>query len=162
MAIDVTLTRGYATMTSTKNFTDGDSIKLGNRQYILTTTLAQINDIKLLTTEALSIGNIIAAVNGSGTAGTEYYTGTTQPADIYAELASTHVIRFYGAFPGAWVNNCIITEVTDGGTAYTVGTFQTGVGAIATTGGWVERLMTLNQVPSEVQQALKTLTKADD
>lgn len=162
MANDVTLTQGYGTFTSTKNLTDGDSIKVGSRAYIITSTLAQINDVKLGTSEALTLANMILAVNGTGTAGTNYYTGTTQPSDIYAELASTHVIRFYGAFPGAWVNNCIITEVTDGGTAFTVGAFGTGAGALATTGGWVERLLTLNQVNSELQAELKKLTKAAD
>ncbi len=162
MANTVTLTRGYGTMTSTKNLTDGDAIKVGNRQYILTTTLATTNDVKLGTTEALTLANIILAANGNGTAGTNYYTGTTTPADIYAELASTHVIRFYGAFPGAWVNNCIMSEVTDGGTAFTVGTFQTGAGAIATTGGWIESEIANTQVNSEVLADLKNLTQAAD
>lgn len=162
MAVTVALTAATGTFTLTKNLTTNDKIVLGQRTYIVKETPTTINDINLGADQTATIANIVKAVNGSGTEGTNYYTGTLQPPGITAAATSTTLITFTAKLKGALGNNFECREVTDGGTAFTCGAFSGGSGDISGTGGFVESLLALNQINSEVQAELKKLTYSDD
>lgn len=162
MAVTVTLTAATATFTLTKNLTTNDKIVLGSRTYIVKETPTTIGDINLGADQTATIANIVLAVNGNGTEGTNYYTGTLQPGEITAAASSTTLITFTSKLKGLVGNNFECREVTDGGTAFTCGAFAGGSGEIATTGGFIESILALNQVNSEVAMELKKLTYAAD
>lgn len=163
MANDVTLVAAFGSMTSTKNLAEGDAVKIGSEQYFITATVANTaNNVLLGADETATLANIIKVVNGTGTAGTTYHTSSLQPNGIIASLLSTHVIRFTAKLPGAQGNNIYLREVTDGGTAYSTTAFTSGSGDLSGSSGFIQRIIDLNQVNSEVLQELKKLTYADD
>lgn len=162
MAVTVALTAATATFTLTKNLTTNDSIKVGSRTYLVKQTPSTAYDITLGADQTATIANIVAAINTSGTAGTHYYTGTLGPGEITAVASSTTLITFTSKLAGVAGNNFECREITDGGTAFTCGTFSGGSGDISGTGGFIDSILTLNQVNSEVQMELKKLTYAAD
>lgn len=69
----------YATNTITSsgvNVTDGDTIVIGAITYRFKDTMAQAYDVKIGASAAVTLDNLKAAINGTGTAGVEWYTGT--------------------------------------------------------------------------------------
>lgn len=162
MAVTVAMTAATATFTLTKNLTSDDTILLGSRTYKIEETPGQAYDIDLGADQTATIANIVAAVNQTGTVGTTYYTGTLGAPEITAVATSTTVITFTSLLKGAAGNNFICREGVDGGTAFTCGAFAGGSGEIATSGGFIDSILTLNQVNSEVAMELKKLTSAAD
>jgi len=162
MAVTVALTAATATFTLTKNLTTNDSIKVGSRTYLIKETPSTTYDINLGANQTATITNIVAAINQNGTAGTNYYTGTLGPGEITATASSTTLITFTSKLKGLVGNNFECREITDGGTAFTCGTFAGGSGEIASSTGFIASLLSLTEVNAEVQQALKQLTYADD
>lgn len=74
----VPASHGQTILTSNgTNVTDGKIVTLGAFVYRFKTTPAQAFDIQIGDTAAETLDNWKAAVNASGTAGTEYYAGTT-------------------------------------------------------------------------------------
>ncbi len=70
--------------TGTANFSanpaDGDTITVGSQVYRFKNTMAQANDVKRDSiTLATTIGHLLATINGTGAAGTDYYAGTITP-----------------------------------------------------------------------------------
>lgn len=63
---------------------DGDTLTIGTTVYRFKTTMAQAFDVALGAGEAAQKVNIVAAINLSGTPGTEYYAGTTEHPDVSA------------------------------------------------------------------------------
>lgn len=158
MAVTVAITAATGTFTLTKNLTTNDKIVLGQRTYIVKETPSTINDIQLGADQTATIANIVLAVNGTGTEGTNYYTGTLQPPSITAAASSTTLITFTSKLKGAVGNNFECREVTDGGTAFTCGAFSGGSGDLSGSAGFIASILALNQVNSEVQVELKKLT----
>lgn len=88
----------YATATLTSdatNVTDGDTVTIDTIVYRFKDTLAQAYDVKIGASAAVTLDNLKAAINASGTAGTEYYDGTlVHPTVIaYTNTDTTQVIR---------------------------------------------------------------------
>lgn len=162
MAVTVALTAATATFTLTKNLTSDDTIILGSRTYKIEETPGAAYDVTLGTNQTGTIANIVAAVNGSGTAGTHYYTGTLTAGEITATASSTTVITFTSMLKGVQGNGLQCREGVDGGTAFTCLAFSGGSGNIAGTGGYIESMIALNQINSEVLQDLKRLTYTAD
>lgn len=73
------------TLTLSANITDGDTVTIGSRTYTWKDTLASANDVKRHATIASdSLDNLIAAINLTGTPGTDYHTDTTIHPTVYA------------------------------------------------------------------------------
>lgn len=70
---------------------EGDSVVVGitgaNRTYIFRATLTTADDVKLGATVAESVQNLIRAINGTGTPGTEYSVSMVINPNITASLA---------------------------------------------------------------------------
>lgn len=80
-------------LTFTANPSNGHTVTIANVTYAFKTTLAAANDIKIGADLAATLASLAAAVNGTGTAGTDYYAGTKNLADIMeAEASSTALV----------------------------------------------------------------------
>lgn len=67
-----------ATLTSTGiNVTDGDTVTIGSRTYRFKDTMAAVNDVKRGASAAITLDNLKAAINLTGTSGVEWFAGTT-------------------------------------------------------------------------------------
>jgi len=73
------------------NPSDGATITIGGKVYRFKNTLAAINDVKIGATATDTTLSLKRAINLDGTAGVDYYTGTTANA-IYSATVATTVI----------------------------------------------------------------------
>lgn len=106
-------TRATATLTSdATNVSDGDTVVIGSITYRFKNTLAQAYDVKIGASAAATLDNLKAAINASGTDGTEYYAGTYAHPDVIATTNSdtTQVIQAVSA--KASIGNAIATTET--------------------------------------------------
>lgn len=107
LAVPPTL-QATATVTNgnTNNVSDGNTLKVGSKTYRFKTTPVAINDVKIGADADTSFANLVAAINGTGTPGTEYFTGTTANADVTSSAVVTHVITLT-AIPVGFLGNTI-------------------------------------------------------
>ena len=76
----------------TANPTANDTVTIANVTYTFKSTLAAANDVKIGANLAATLTSLAHAINGTGTAGTDYYTGTKGLQDVLtASAASTTV-----------------------------------------------------------------------
>ncbi len=64
--------------------TDGDTVTVNNVTYRLKGTIAQANDVHLVTSSDVTLDNLVKAVNQSGISGTDYFAGTVAPTGVTA------------------------------------------------------------------------------
>lgn len=88
----------YATQTITStgvNVTDGDTCTIGTTVYRFKNTLAAAYDVKIGASAAATLDNLKAAINATGTAGTEYFVGTLVHPTVIAttNADTTQIIR---------------------------------------------------------------------
>lgn len=103
-------TAATGVLTFSANLDDNDTLTIGSRVYRFKNTPAAINDIKIGTTKAASIVNLNATIDGSGTPGTEYYTGTLPHADVVITGIVADVVSFRAARTGAAGNLVTTTD----------------------------------------------------
>jgi len=72
----------------------GDTVTVNDITYTFQTTMAAANDVKRNGTPDTTLANLVAAVNGSGTEGVEYFAGTEQAAGVVAGAVTAHAITF--------------------------------------------------------------------
>jgi hypothetical protein len=65
---------------------DGDSLTFKSHTYRFKNTMLAANDVKIGADAATSYANLVAAFNGTGTPGVEYYAGTTASAHLTASI----------------------------------------------------------------------------
>jgi Tfp pilus assembly protein PilW len=88
---------GYAALFASDVFTFSDvgnaaeEIVIGDVTYTLQTTLAAPYDVKIGGTAAATAASLTHAINGTGTAGTDYFAGTEEHPDVSAEVDSAAV-----------------------------------------------------------------------
>jgi phage tail sheath gpL-like len=152
MARDVTLTKASGVLTATTNFSDADTVFVGGTTYRYKTTPAQANDIDVGSTLTISLTNLAAAINGTGSSGaTTYYAGTATVSCLEAVSTST-TLTVTARFGGAWGNAIQLREGVDGGTAFSISTaMSNGAGDVE---DFISGILSLNQVNAEVQEAL--------
>jgi len=80
---------------------DGDTMTIGTTVYRFKTIMTQANDIQIGTTAVITQASVVATINGTGTAGMEYYTATVTP----------HPLVRMGAFAA---NDSIVTAIATG------------------------------------------------
>jgi len=163
MAIDVTVSVATGVMTSTKNLAADDTLVVGPYTYTLKASPGSAFDVDLGSDEATTLINLARAINGEGVASaTTYFAGTLPAPGVYA-TAAAHTITLVTRFPGAWGNGYRFAEGTDGGSAYSITTAMAGgAGDLSGSAGYFARLISLNQINSEVQSHLKVFTEAAD
>jgi hypothetical protein len=67
-------------LTMGTNPSDAQVVVLETITYRFKTTMAQANDVQIGVDANTSLASLIATLNGTGVAGTDYYTGTVSPA----------------------------------------------------------------------------------
>lgn len=124
------------TITTTGNFTADDEVTIGAITYIFKASPSNAYEVDLGGSAAVSLANLYAAINASGTAGTEYAADTLENAQVDAVglTATTLTVRAKNTstYSGTAGNAIIFTEDTDGGTSWSVSGAGTLTGGLDT------------------------------
>lgn len=89
---------------------DGSTVTVGSITYRFKTVIAQINDVFINTTAANALINLGRAINGTGTPGTDYFTGTVAHPNVVANTPTATILTVSANLPGSWAN--VVTPVT--------------------------------------------------
>lgn len=96
---------GTVTNGNTINVSDGDTITIGSVAYRFKNIMTAINDVQIGANADTSSQSLIYAINGTGTPGADYFTGTVaNPAVITGTLAS-HIFTITTIAKGRAANN---------------------------------------------------------
>ena len=128
----------YASVTLTSDATnpaDGGTIILGSITYRMKSTPAQAYDIKIGADAATTLDNIKAAVNATGTDGTEYYAGTLANPDVIATTNTDTTQLFVARTPIASLGNAIPSTETCTHLSFGSTTLASGVDGSVKMGG---------------------------
>lgn len=107
------------------NVSDGATATLGTATYTFKNTLSAPFHVKIGATAADTLNNFLAAIDLSGTFGTEYATGTTQNAKVYArKVDASHLL--ITAFSGGVAGNTIASTSTGSNHSFTSTTLTGG------------------------------------
>lgn len=128
VAASATITNG-----NTNNVADGNTITIGSKVYQFKDTPAAINDVQIGASADASFSNLVAAINGSGTPGTEYFEGTVADLNVTSSAVASHVITLTAITAGAEGN---LIALAKSGTYITLSAATLGGG----TGGLVENM----------------------
>jgi hypothetical protein len=162
MATDVTLVKAAGVLTATANFSANDTVIIGNKTYKFVAAPSAAYDVDLGADLATSLDNLTAAVNGTGTAGTEYAAGTL-PVDGMIATNTDTTMTLTARFGGTWGNSVEYREGTDGGNVYSISTaMASGSGDISGSSGYIKGIMDNSQINSDVFRDLARLTEASD
>lgn len=101
------------TITSdTTNVSDGDTVTIGAVVYRFKDTMAQAFDVKIGADAATSLDNLKAAINGTGTAGVEYFAGTVAHTLVIATTNTDTTQKIYSRTYGTGNNTLATTETS--------------------------------------------------
>ena len=104
------VTRATGTITSdATNVSDGDTVTIGEITYRFKNTLAQAYDVKIGADAATTLDNLKAAINASGTDGSEYYAGTYAHPDVIATTNTNTTQLIQARTNKAFIGNAIVT-----------------------------------------------------
>lgn len=113
------LTEALATQTLTgtnaANATNGSTVTIGGTTYIFVTTLGSAqNQVAIAATADLTLTNLVDAITGGGTAGTNYSNGTPTNTQVTATGPSSHVVTVTALSVGTFANGITVgtTEPT--------------------------------------------------
>ena len=87
------------------NVSDGETFTIGASTYTFKTTPSAANDLFIGLNQYDSMNNLIAAINGTGTAGTNYYAGTTAVANAGAALSENNTVAIVASTAGTAGNS---------------------------------------------------------
>lgn len=133
--------KATGTLTSdATNVTDNDTVTIGSTVYRFKNTLALAYDVKIGADAATTLDNLKAAVNASGTPGTEYFAGTLIHPTVSA-TTNTNTTQVFEAKTAGTDGNAIAT---------TEASSHLSFGAATLTGG------TLNGMTFDLKLALKS------
>jgi hypothetical protein len=119
-------TKATGTLTSTgTNPADADTVTLDAQAYRFKNTTAQAYDVKIGASAAITLDNLKAAVNATGTPGTEYHAGTNIHPTVSA-TTNTNTTQVFEAKTAGTGGNALAS--TDSGS-------QLSFGAATLTGG---------------------------
>jgi hypothetical protein len=100
--------------TDNTDVTDGKIVVVNDVTYRFKSTMAQANDVKISGVDGdTTLGNLVAAVNLSGTEGVEYFAGTTSPTDVAAGAVGSHATIMTATTKGVIGNSYAKSEDDD-------------------------------------------------
>lgn len=118
--------------------TNASLITINGRAYTAVIELSETSgaaavkdQVYWITSEEVFLDNLKAAINASGTAGTEYSTGTTQNYDVVA-TTNTNTVQTIKARIAGTVGNAITTDESMANYAWDQGTMINGLGVPGT------------------------------
>jgi hypothetical protein len=124
--IDSLFAAGVLTSTNT-NVTDGKIVTIGAIVYRFKNTMAQAYDVKIGANADATLANLVKAINGTGTAGTEYYAGTVAHPLVSAGAVTSHTSTITALNIG-YAGNSIVSTTDETTLSWTAGTLVAGVG----------------------------------
>lgn len=125
--VGTTSAKAQATLTTTGNFSANDTVTVGVQTYKFVASLsspAVAYEVVLGASASASLLNLEKAINGTGTAGTEYSTGTEKNA-LATASATTSTLVVTAKVDGAEGNSVAVAET---GSSATFGTDSTLAG----------------------------------
>jgi hypothetical protein len=144
-------TAATGTITSDNiNVTDGDTVTIGTTVYRFKNTIVAAYDVKIGANADATLLSLIKAINGTGTVGTDYFTGTAaHPLVTAASSVTAHAFAVTAIAKGTAGNAIASTETSShlswgaatltGGTGTAVATFTFTTGSEYTqTRAWYE------------------------
>lgn len=87
--------RSYQVLTSTAAPADTNTVTIGAQTYTFKTALTApetANEVLIGVSEATSLANLVAAINGTGTPGTQYGSNTVARTDVVATTDGVHTL----------------------------------------------------------------------
>jgi hypothetical protein len=99
----------------TTNVSDAETVTIGSTVYRFKDTLAQAFDVKIGASAAATLDNLKAAINASGTPGTEYFTGTTAHPTVNATTNTNTEQTVVADTAGTAGNSLATTETLTNG-----------------------------------------------
>lgn len=112
----------------TTNVADDETVTIGATVYRYKDTLAQAYDVKIGASAAISLDNLKAAINATGTPGVEYFTGTLAHPTVVATTNTDTTQKIVARIPGTAANAAATTE-TSGHLSWADATLGGGTGA---------------------------------
>jgi len=94
------------------NVADGDTVTIGSITYRFKNTIAQIGDIHIGASADASLTNLASAINGTGTPGTDYFTGTPKDLNVSSSAVAAHALTMTALTPGITANTTATTETS--------------------------------------------------
>jgi hypothetical protein len=122
---------GTVTDGNTNNVTDNDTITIGSVTYRFKNTLAQINDVQIGADADTTAQSLIYAINGAGTPGTDYFTGTVANPSVTAGTLGSHAFTVTAKALGTGGNSIVLTKSSTHLTVSGSGTLSGGVNSVA-------------------------------
>lgn len=121
-----------STLTSdATNNTEDETVTIGTTVYRWRDTLAQAYDVKLGASAAASLDNLKAAINASGTPGTEYFAGTLAHPNVIATTNTDTTQKVISTTIGT-ADNALATTETGAHTSWADTTLGGGTGTSVT------------------------------
>lgn len=118
--------RATGTLTSdTTNVSDGDTVTIGTIVYRFKNTMAAAYDVKIGADAATSLDNLKAAINASGTPGTEYFAGTLAHPTVTA-TTNTDTTQVVQAIAYGTAGNSIASTETSSHLSWGAATLASG------------------------------------
>lgn len=108
------------------NFADNETVTIDTTVYRFKTTPAAAYDVQIGASAAVSLDNLKAAINASGTAGTEYFAGTLEHPTVIA-TTNTDTVQTIRAKTIGTAANSIATTETGAHAAWGAATMANGV-----------------------------------
>jgi len=100
-----------ATITSSgTNVTAADTVTINGQAYRFESSMSAVNDVLIGGTAAATLQNLVYAINGTGTPGVNYYTGTVANAAVQAVLTSATVVTLTALAAGTAGNSITFTK----------------------------------------------------
>lgn len=172
MAFDTTMTQGSCdtAATFTSNVAADDTVVIGDKTYTFKAAPSAAYEVDVGTDLETSISNLVAAINLSGTAGTEYGASHAAAHPLVTATGSATVLSLAARGAGAFFNSIYLAATSPGANDISVGgvTVAAAIAADDGTSGagslddFIAGLFDLNQINSEVYAALAKLTDAAD
>ena len=128
----------YASGTLTSdatNVSDGETLTIGSITYRFKDTPAQAYDIKIGADAATTLDYVKAAVNATGTDGTEYYAGTLAHPDVIATTNTNTTQLIVARSPIKSLGEAIATTETSAHLSWGGATLAGGVNGSVKIGG---------------------------
>lgn len=127
------------TLTASGVFSNNETVTIGSIVYRFRNTLAQAYDVKIGGSTAATLDNLKAAINASGTAGTEYYAGTfahpqvtaTTNTDTTQVVAARYSHLLAIATTETCANAAFGASATSGGTAGIIAPAAADIAAVS-------------------------------
>lgn len=124
---------GTLTGSGSTNVSDGDTVTIETTVYRFKTVMAAVNDIQIggSGNSDTSVTNLIDAINGTGTAGTNWFAGTVANTQVTAGALTSHAVTVTAIIPGLGAN-VIATTKSSAVLAWGAATLAGGTDAAAT------------------------------